>query len=353
MIPAEAARFPLFTAFPPAFGNAVRHFYTETGMAPLSQEKRGLLIRRILVLPLMLLLVLLTGTELTLRFVFGLGNPVLVAPDSACGYILKPNQNIKRFFCRTRTNRYGMRSDPVPEEPVPGTLRLLFLGDSVTYGTSRVDQSDLFTQILHRELPSIVHRPVEVLNASASAWAIDNELSYLRSRGTFHSDLVLLVLNSGDPGQPRAQIQDVGEDSVLRHSRTAIGELWSRLIAPRFLHTGARTDAGDASAVNAAAVIHANLTDLDAMHAFAENHRARLAIIYIPFRREIPTPASQAQELLHTWAQSNHIPILDMTSAEAAFPTKEITLDGAHLNKKGNAVVAHTVEKQWNTALGS
>ncbi len=321
-------------------------------MTPRSQAKsRGAIIRRILVLPVIVLLVLLAGTELTLRFVFGLGNPVLVTPDSACEYILKPNQNVVRFFSRTRTNQYGMRSDPIPDNPPPGTLRLLFLGDSVTYGTSRVDQADLFTQILRRDLPSVVHQPVEVLNASANAWAIDNEKSYLQSRGTFHANIVLLVLNSGDPGQPRARIEDIGEDSTLRHSTTAIGELWSRLIAPRFLHAHVRSDAGDQTSAGADSTIRANLADLDAMQAFIQSHQARLAIVYIPFRREIPAPARQAQTLLHTWADSHHVPIFDLTSAEAAFPTKEITLDGDHLSKKGNAVVAHTVEKEWNEVL--
>lgn len=330
----------------------MRHPYTEAEVKPPAQEKTGgARIRRFVVLPLIVLVVLVAGAELTLRFVFGLGNPVLVAPDAACGYILKPNQNVDRFFCHTRTNRYGMRSGPVQEEPAPGALRIMFLGDSVTYGTSRVDQSDLFTQILHRELPSVVHQPVEVLNASAGAWAIDNEWSYLRSRGTFHAALVLLVLNSGDPGQPRAEIQDVGEDTTLHHSTTAIGELWSRWFVPRFLHGSARTDAGDKSS-NTEGVIHQNLEELDEMQGFVQSHHARLAVVYIPFRKEIPAPAARAQSLLHTWADGHHVPIFDMTAAEAVYPSKEITLDGAHLNRKGNAIVAHAVEEQWKMVLG-
>ena len=322
-------------------------------MTPRSQAQRGgANIRRIVVAPLIVLLILLAGAELTLRFVFGLGNPVLVTPDAACGYILKPNQNIERFFSRTQTNPYGMRSDPIPENPAPGTLRLFFLGDSITYGTSRIDQPDLFTQILRREMPSVVHRPVEVLNASASAWAIDNERSYLESRGTFHSDIVLLVLNSGDPTQPRARIEDLGEDTTLRHSTTALGELWSRLIAPRILHMGGRSDAGDTTSAGADSTMRANLADLDAMLAFVQSRQTRLVIVYIPFRHEIPAPASQAQTLLHTWADQHGVPIFDLTSAEAAFPTKEITLDGDHLNKKGNAVVAHVMEQEWNKLLG-
>ncbi|HEX3661075.1 MAG TPA: SGNH/GDSL hydrolase family protein [Acidobacteriaceae bacterium] len=307
---------------------------------------------RVLLRLLILVLVLLAGAELTLRYVLGLGNPVLVAPDAACGYILKPNQDVERFFCHTQTNQYGMRSGPIQETPAPGTLRLFFLGDSVTYGTSRVDQSRLFTQILRRELPSVVHRPVEVLNASASAWAIDNELSYLRSRGTFHSDLVLLVLNSGDPGQPRAEIEQVGEDSTLHHSTTAIGELWIRWFAPRILHIGVRTDAGD-QLNDSPAVIRANLADLDAMQTLTQSQHSRLAILYIPFRGEMPAPANQAQQVIASWSASHSVPVFDMTQVEAAYPTKEITLDGSHLNRQGNALVARAVEEDWDRILHS
>ena len=134
---------------------------------------------RFLTICLLVIAVLLGITEGVLRFVFGLGNPVLIAPDSACEYTLKPNQRVHRFFVNTRTNRYGMRSDDVPPSRDPNRLRIMFLGDSLTYGTSRVDQSQIFTEILHRNLPSVVHKPVDVLNASAGAWAPDNEVSYI------------------------------------------------------------------------------------------------------------------------------------------------------------------------------
>jgi hypothetical protein len=131
------------------------------------------------------LVVLAALLEAMLRFGLGLGNPVLIAEDSACAYILKPDQDVFRFFSHTHVNHFGMRSDEVPALRDPHTLRILFVGDSITYGTSRIDQRQIFPEILHRDLRSIVQRPVEVLNASASSWAIDNELSYVRSRGRF------------------------------------------------------------------------------------------------------------------------------------------------------------------------
>lgn len=103
-----------------------------------------------------------------MRVVFGLGHPIVVASDAACDYIEAPNQHTSRFFRMVDINKYGMRSAPFAAQPAPGVLRIMFVGNSVTYGTSRIGQADIFTQILRRELPPIAHRPVEVLNASAS-----------------------------------------------------------------------------------------------------------------------------------------------------------------------------------------
>jgi|HubBroStandDraft_4_1064222.scaffolds.fasta_scaffold822907_2 hypothetical protein len=45
--------------------------------------------------------------------------------------------------------------------------------------------------------------------------------------------------------------------------------------------------------------------------------------------------------------------MLDLTSAGQPYPIGEITLDhGAHLNAKGNAIVADAIGKLWPQAVG-
>jgi hypothetical protein len=245
-----------------------------------------------------------------------------------------------------------MRSDAFPAEPAAGTLRILFVGDSVTYGTSRIDQPKIFTEILHRDLPGIVQRPVEVLNASASAWAIDNELSFVRSRGIFHAQLVILVLNSGDPGQARAEISDLGDDTTLHHSSSALGELWTRYVKRKLFHSRGKVDAGDVAAGNAEATVRANLADLGDFENLVAAQHARLAIVYVPFAKEIPRPAAQAEDELKTWTAAHRVPFFDLTAVESAYPVQQITLDGDHFNVRGHELVARAIEKQWVSVLG-
>jgi hypothetical protein len=286
--------------------------------------------------------------EALLRFGLGLGNPILIEPDSACSYILKPDQEVVRFLVHTRINHFGMRSDEVTPVRKPGTLRVLFVGDSLTYGTTQVDQRDIFTEVLHRELPTMTHRPVEVLNASAGAWAPDNELSYIRSRGIFQSDLVILVLNDGDLTQPRATIADIGDNLPQKRPLTAIGELYTRYILPRVANDINRADAGDSIAGNSERVMRQNVSDLDEFHALVTSQGARMILIYIPFRKDISRESMRSATILRSWSDSLHVNMCDLTSAEQPYPAKEITLDGGiHLNSKGHLVIARAIEQYW------
>lgn len=298
-----------------------------------------------------LVLALAVSSELVLRFILGLGNPVVIAPDSACSYVVAPNQHAWRFFCHTRIDSHGMRSDEFSPTPPPGTLRVMFVGDSVTYGTTHIDQSRIFTQVLRRGLPSVIHRSVEVLNASADGWAIDNELSWLRSRGAFHANLVVLVLNSGDLGQPRADIRDSSDRTAQNHPQTGFGELWARWLKPRLFHSPPHTDAGDSARQNAHATIRANLADLDEFQTLAEADGARMVILYIPFRKEIPSPASDSEARLSAWTTAHRVPFFDMTPVEAHYAVRDIAPDGDHLSVLGNRIIAEAVEQNWNSAL--
>lgn len=294
------------------------------------------------------MLVLLAGAaDGVFRLVFGLGNPVLIMPDRACGYIIRPEQKVFRFFSHTYINREGMRSDEFAAAPNPHTLRIMFVGDSVTYGTGRVDQSEIFTQIVRRRLPSIVHQSVEVLNASASAWAPDNELSYVRSRGIFNSSVVLLVINSGDLTQPRATMDQVGNDLLSKRPATAFGEIWDRFVAPRFLRRKRTADAGD-SAIDNPEIMRANLADLDSFYNVVTTGGARMVLVYLPFRKDIPVASARSLAPLEAWSAAHNVDLIDLTPAEARYSAHQINEDsGVHLNPVGNQVVAGAILRAW------
>lgn len=178
---------------------------------------------------------LVTGTiaaELVARFVLGLGDPPLYVLDPKIEYMLAPSQDCRRFGNVFQTNRFGMRSDELAEKKTfPDELRVLVVGDSIVNGGARVDQADLATSVLQRELRQRLGRAVTVANISAGSWGPINQLAYLEKYGLFDADIVLLVLNSEDvadvpglesigPQWPRHKLvfalQEIGERYLPR-----------------------------------------------------------------------------------------------------------------------------------------
>ncbi len=152
--------------------------------------------------------VLAIALEVGLRTILGLGSPVLYVTDPRFGYFPKGNQHLHRFFVDIDTNRFGMRSDPVSEVKTVGEYRILFVGDSVPFGTTYVDQRDIFVERIGASLKKIRGKLVSALNASSPGWAPSNEFEFIKARGLYDADLVVLVYNTKDLTQPFSPYQE-------------------------------------------------------------------------------------------------------------------------------------------------
>lgn len=176
----------------------------------------------------------LTGClEAFLRIFLGLGSPPLFESDSLASYVLRPDQNIRRFGKRIYINHWGMRSENFNSFPKKGVLRVLFLGDSVTWGGVLTDQSQTFPYLVASKL-----KPCEALNPSCGSWSPENELGWLLGHGFYNSQIAVFVLNDGDILQPKAPDLAGIFPSYPKHSpSSAIEELIVRYVIPRLTHT--------------------------------------------------------------------------------------------------------------------
>ncbi|MDB5174878.1 MAG: hypothetical protein JWN51_3651 [Phycisphaerales bacterium] len=137
--------------------------------------------------------------ELFCRFYLGMGDPPLMMADPQMEYLFKPSRTYHRFGHRISYNAYSMRCDDFPlHKARPDELRVMVIGDSVVNGGARVDQTDLVTSLLQKQLAQDLNRPVVVGNISAGSWGPPNELAYIKKFGLLDADVVVLVLNSDD-----------------------------------------------------------------------------------------------------------------------------------------------------------
>ena len=95
-------------------------------------------------------IVLFLGLEFFLRGHYGLGDAVLMLADDEYEYIAQPSQRRRRFGHTVIYNSQSMRN----EELVPGSLRILCLGDSILNGGTITDQRHLATSIMSSSLSS-------------------------------------------------------------------------------------------------------------------------------------------------------------------------------------------------------
>ena len=113
------------------------------------------------------MLILLAVAEFSLRLFFGLGNPVLYCSSPLFGYRLQPNQFVHRRGAEIRVNNLALRADRDWDENIEN--KILFLGNSVTYGGTYISNNNLFSHLAVQGLSGYVAG-----NAGVNGWGIEN-----------------------------------------------------------------------------------------------------------------------------------------------------------------------------------
>jgi hypothetical protein len=144
------------------------------------------------------MLICLLVLELFLRTFSGLGNPPLYDLSPLYGYRLKANQLIEPrwsigflYGARITTNNLGLRG-AAEWGPNPAG-KILFLGDSVTYGGQYVSDTQLFSSVAGSRLPGW-----QVGNGGVNAWGIGNILGLVKDYEFLPAEVVVTCVIEGD-----------------------------------------------------------------------------------------------------------------------------------------------------------
>lgn len=150
------------------------------------------------------IVVLALWAELTLR-VLGVGEVMTFAPDPRFGYIMRPSQVVSTYGDPIEINALGLRGPPVVEPKSGDVVRVLFLGDSITYGGGRILERDLFCRRLEA-LARADGLRLEVVNVSAASWGPQNWSAWVEANGFLSADAVVVVIPAIDRARPFATL---------------------------------------------------------------------------------------------------------------------------------------------------
>ncbi|MFI5317338.1 MAG: hypothetical protein ACHQ6T_16685 [Myxococcota bacterium] len=170
----------------------------------MAQGRRAILAR--LALAASSALLVLALAELGMR-VAGLGEVMTYRADPRFGYLMRPSQRISTYGSQVEINALGLRG-PEPLDPKPADVRrLLFLGDSITYGGGHIAEAELFC----RQIESLAARDglrVESLNGAAPGWSPQNWAAWVGANGALGADAVVAVIPAIDRARPFATMAE-------------------------------------------------------------------------------------------------------------------------------------------------
>lgn len=294
-------------------------------------------------------------SELLCRFMIGLGDPPLYQADSKIEYLLQPSKTYYRFHHRFSVNRYSMRADDFPsQKSQPNELRVIVVGDSIIYGGVMIDQSQIDTEILKRDLQQQSPGPVVVGNASAKSWGPPNELAYLQRFGTLQADVIILELSSHDYADAATFVPVVGISAAYpaKTPPLALFDLFETYILPRYFHSGATPDGIDKTMINESNSPQDISQCREAERAFfrfARVHNAKVALVEhlsLPELNGKYQPGYYANQAV---AKEENVPYVDdadelrlalQSGQYPFFPDDEL-----HLDRSGQPILAHTINR--------
>lgn len=301
------------------------------------------------------LIATLALVEAALRVKYGFGSPPLYVRDEHIGYMLAPNQRLKRFGNLIAINEHGMRADTISPRPGDSTLRIFLLGDSLANGNWWTDQSDILSMQIAQALRPTLPQPyrfIEPLNASANSWGPRNELAYLQRYGTFGAQVLVLLLNTDDLFGTQPTSLQVGRDRSYPHQKPmlAISEVLTKFKKqPPIPGLKAIQDEGGDR-------VGKNLAAIDGIYKQVTATGSTFILVLSPLKRELPGPRDYeltARQRLKDWASESNVLYIDLLEPYRNYlpEPEQLYRDHIHLSPAGNELVAQKVSAAISAQL--
>lgn len=270
-------------------------------------------------------------------------------PDAELYYVHEPNTDAHYRYFRVRINSLGMRGAEISEK-APDELRLLFLGDSVTFGWG-VEEEDTFAERVGSMLEERLGRPVRSLNSGVGSYNTQSEWGFLSRHGDrLEPDLVALVYVVNDIEiMPNTRFDPMagarpGQMSPPELMAWLLGKSWAYRTIMHFR----RYRQGTTGAVDAAALLRSRgwQASAEALGRIAEWCDTRNLPLVIYLARITPDPISDAlAPALSTLGEEYEFRFVDPLAWFRDDDPRDVTnsVVDVHLNPAGHAIFAEGI----------
>lgn len=278
--------------------------------------------------------------EIAAKKLFGLGNVVIYQSHPVYGYRPLPHQRVARQANQVVSfNNLSLRAQ---NDWVENDFhhKVLFLGDSVTYGGSYINNEELFSHLALEKFPDYVSG-----NAGVNAWGVDNVHALVKEMAFLPAQIYVSVFPEGD--FYRGLMRIGGQPFWTRPPNYALEELFQYIIFQIHLKKtpGVSYEAFDKNTrtkIVEPAVKH--LKDLDIY--LKQNDRQHLIFI-TPSMSQLQGRKDE-DEIIKQLLEKYHLSVVYLKDYLGDLPDdqiKDLYHDEIHLSVKGH--------KKWAELIGN
>lgn len=241
----------------------------------------------------------------------------------------------------TQTTRDGLRDNHHVVTALPGVHRVLFLGDSVTYGFGLADQN-AYPQILQRLLAA-QGAPLEVFNVGAPGWTTRQErIAYERLMRPYRARTVVLAVCLNDVIELHRNLSRPPGWLLALHGRSALVRRLIDAEGRELRSVEALNRAPDGPVARAA---FARFSDeVLELRAAVARDGATFGLLIFPYRFQVAAgaPPPRLQARLMEFARAHGLPAQDLLPVLAPLGEGGF-IDDNHLSPQGAAAVAESL----------
>ena len=297
--------------------------------------------------------------------------------DDRLGWRLQPGAADRWGGIEVRINERGCRGPVVPYERTARDRRVLYLGDSVTFGYGIARWQDTFPFVADSLIAARDSLPVETVNLAVEGYSQWQQAIVMAGEGgRYQPDLVVLgfVLNDVTEMFHLVRFGGAEEGYQMRHAATSrldrvlsksalvyeIQNVVREVKAKRRLGQDVRLGAIKQEALEVETLMRRPdqpnvriawdfaLADLKKIDDECRARGIPLLVVVFPFAVQLSDPAglSAPQRVITSYAQARGIPVIDLLPPLAAHAREHdvaltaLFLDQDHLSVEGHRIVA-------------
>ena len=293
------------------------------------------------------ILTLIGVSELFLEKFMGLGNPPIYDSSPLYGYRPLPDREYSRYQgTEIRFNNLALRAETDWDENIED--KILFLGDSVTYGGSYIDNTELFSFLA---VKSLGDRYISG-NGGVNAWGVENLYGLIVESNFTPAQIYVTTLPEGD--FYRGLVRLHGLPFFNNDPPFALAELWYyfcyRQNNKRYTHWQSYGNEQTESFVVEKAV-----EKLKAMETFLKEKGFKHLIFITPTKQQVTEGTEKdalVNDLLVKYELSPYyiadaIDTLNLSKQEK----QNLYFDNIHLTKKGHEIWSEIIASKLRETL--